>query len=113
MSLPKTYVAIVEKLIDLTMRGKVQWEAGGGADRVVAAFKSSTVEIQGPEWEGKVSILFRNAKGVLLESFEFEQDDVEWEVIHGLYSTARKQALRVEEVVKELDAELGELESED
>jgi hypothetical protein len=122
MSYPKMAV-LIERLISLTNRSEIRWEATAQDDVYQASLPGYSVQIltrptvhRGVDGEDVV-VRIRNNEGKVIEEVadtDFSQDLLKnsYEKMQNMYQTARRQALGVEAALDELLNALGRPDSE-
>jgi hypothetical protein len=89
---------------------KVQWVVGGERDFFIVELKSGAIEV-GPWSSDQVVVRFLNTNGDVLEMFNtYEMFDSEDRLLlQQVHNVARRRALRVDEVMGELESEIEKL----
>jgi hypothetical protein len=110
MKLTSRHRRILDNLVGASEERKVQWVVGGERDFFIVELKSGAIEV-GPWSSDQVVVRFLNTNGDVLEMFNtYEMFDSEDRLLlQQVHNVARRRALRVDEVMGELESEIEKL----
>ena len=113
----KKYQEFVYKLQSSTDNRKILWEKTSGQNEYQAAIGNNSVSIKyhpasdfpiaGDDTVEYVSLFLRNNRGDVIDELRVTTEQFDYATLHGLYESARRACMKVEETLDEMMAELG------
>ena len=114
MPIPKSYATLVNLLYQRTDAGKVNWHKTATASTVAVYFEDFALMISerrsSYDNEVFVRVALVDTDGDEIDVFIFPEDDEDYAIMSGLYTAARRKALRIDDA---LNTMLHELEQSD
>ena len=108
--IPDTYTELVSKLYQKTDRGEINWIPTAKKEGFLVSFKDFSLSIaEGYDTNDQESFVFieiYGARGKVIDSFYVGEDEEEWGKVNAIWSGARRKALRIDEAIKLISAEL-------
>lgn len=111
--IPEMYIEIIDKLADKTREKEINWKPSSQEKIFLVNFPSFSISIREVYYidvqrrkKGRIEFNVINDDGDKIDSFSVNEDDVQWQHCHELYSGARRIALGIEEAVKKIKDEL-------
>ena len=108
--IPKAYLEIINMLVARTSREEVDWKPTSNENIFIVNFPGFSLSMS----YGKILIsqlhivdfIIRDSEGMKVDSFRVEEGEPDWEKALGLYSKARKQALKIDKAIAVISDEL-------
>lgn len=124
MPIPEEYRSLVERLHQRTREGTVQWKSDKEGSRYYVSFQHSALSMSqlqqldfsalgglGLERPKPLKFALYNDKGEVIDSFTLGADDDDYDTINELWRSAHRKAMRVDEAIRRLEAELEDTSS--
>jgi hypothetical protein len=110
MAGPEGLLDTVRTIIQLTREGKLEWEQlSGNARGFYLGLPSGSVLIEADANEVGVQLKVLNDRGTVLETYSPEYGTADWQTLSQTWGLARRRALRVDETIDGVLADLRKL----
>ncbi|MDQ3685968.1 MAG: hypothetical protein M3430_10270 [Acidobacteriota bacterium] len=94
------YSELLERLFERTKNGVADWQATPREDEYIIYLQGYSISLQSSFSSYVIAI--RNDKGKVIDEFTVWGHDLHWEKVNEIYTTARRKALKIDEVVEEV-----------
>lgn len=99
------FEAILDRLIDLSESGQLNWKSTAGSATYLLVLKDSSISISGHS--PYIFIEFRNEKGVVVEKIVLGSSEKFYEKADKLFDLARRKALNADETIDRILEQLN------
>ena len=96
------YYELIEKLVDKTNSGDVNWKSTADNQRFLVYFKDFSLSVDGgitPDDNDYVRITLWNDLGKQIDSFLLMENEKHWKLVNDLFQGARRKALKIDEAL--------------
>lgn len=108
--IPDTYAELVSKLYQKTVKGEINWIPTAKKDSFLISIKDFSLSIaEGYDTNVQEKYAFieiYDSRGKAIDSFYVGVDEEIWDKVDAIWSGARRKALKIDEAVKLISAEL-------
>lgn len=105
------YIHLVEKLVERTKAGEVNWKSTVSDNEFMVYFKNFSLSVStsyDPDEDRVFAYLsLRNDSGKEIDKFWIDQDDEHFQMISDMHAGARRKAFRIDEALHTIMSELN------
>lgn len=100
---------ILERLLERTKEGKLEWKSTADKNTFLVVLKDSSISIQGNEAYGLgiYEFSFRNEDGEIIQSVRIFHSDEEFEKAQSLFNSIRRHALNIDQTLDHILEQLA------
>lgn len=109
------YIDLVEKLLERTRDGEVNWKGTVKSNEYMIYFKNFSLSISTSfdnfTNQNNVVISLRNDSGDEIDNFWIDEEDAHYKLVSELHAGARRKALQIDEALSTIMTELESTET--
>ena len=112
MPIPDEFTTIVDRIIELSKRGKVTWKEGSSEWIFLASLTDFSVKVEDSgalDQETEYQFGIVNKEGLDVDGLTVDQADPDYPKIRSLWRMARRQAYHVDDALRGVESQLEKL----
>lgn len=110
--IPVEYINLINKIKEVTSKRMVRWNKTSDSNRFDLEIESNSISINrydNPLEFPKITIDILDIMGEYVDGFYIYSDDQDYKMLSDLYSDIRRNALRINETIDELNSGLDSI----